>query len=111
MVNRFFVGIITMSIIIMAESQFSEYRKCGKPSPVEEKDCTKYGTDSDFLCCYVKQPNGSNAVCALISYARANQIGIKGKYTAPDETYYSCGNVSVFLKFTFVVLGLLAFVF
>ena len=28
--------------------------ECGKKNPKKEKDCTKYGTDSDMLCCYVK---------------------------------------------------------
>lgn len=111
MANKLFVVIIAMSIIIMVRSQFREFFKCGAPNPEKESHCTKYGTDSDFLCCYVKATSLSTPVCALISYASAAKIGIKGTLTASDGTYYSCGNVSFFLKFTPVLLGLIAFIF
>ena len=41
---------------------------CGKDSPKKEEDCTKYGTGSGMLCCWVAKTKDSNeGKCTLLS--------------------------------------------
>ena len=48
--------------------------KCGKKNPKKPSDCTKYGTDSKMLCCWVTsgEHETNNAECILLSYSMAN---------------------------------------
>lgn len=39
---------------------------CGKNNPKNKNDCIKYGTDSDFYCCYFESEN----FCGLMSYSQ-----------------------------------------
>jgi hypothetical protein len=71
---------------------------CGK-KPTDSTKCSKYGTDSGFLCCYVKDKDASPK-CQLMSYKLAEIMEIKGKKTIENGTYYSCGNSSSFIKIT-----------
>ncbi len=90
----FFLSMISISCIVCGK---------GKDNPSSEKQCTKYGTDSGFLCCYVKYSNGT-ITCELMSYKKAENLGIKGKLTDDNGDYYSCGNSSTFVKFTYVLI-------
>ena len=83
---------------------------CGKKNPKKEADCTKYGTDSDMLCCYVKRENAI-PFCTLLYINRAVELGIKDKKTFEDGEIWSCGNKSVYLSNNiFIVLILIFFI-
>ena len=43
-------------------------------------------------------------VNVLMSYKKAENLGIKGKLTDDNGDYYSCGNSSTFVKFTYVLI-------
>ena len=90
----FFLSMISISCIVCGK---------GKDNPSSEKQCTKYGTDSGFLCCYVKYSN-ETITCELMSYKKAENLGIKGTLTDDNGDYYSCGNSSTFVKFTYVLI-------
>ena len=83
---------------------------CGKKNPKKEADCTKYGTDSDMLCCYVKREKAI-PFCTLLYINRAVELGIKDKKTFEDDEFWSCGNKSVYLSNNiFIVLILIFFI-
>ena len=90
----FFLSMISISCIVCGK---------GKDNPSSEKQCTKYGTDSGFLCCYVKYANGTTT-CELMSYERAENLNISGTLTDSSNNYYSCGNPSNFIKFTYLLI-------
>ena len=50
---------------------------CGKKNPTKEKHCTKYGTDSGFVCCSVKTSAGIE--CQLRTFKWAENNDIKGE--------------------------------
>ena len=88
---------------------------CGKPNPKKEKDCTKYGTDSGMLCCWVAGTDKvSGAKCTLLSQKTAedNTYNFKGSKVF-DDKYWSCGNKSfhlnadIFFVLILIVLTLL----
>ena len=84
---------------------------CGKKNPKKETDCTKYGTDSDMLCCYVKRENATNPFCTLFYIKQAEELLIRGKKTYEDGEIWSCGNKSVYLSNNiFIVLILIFFI-
>ena len=57
-----------------------ERLKCGKDNPSKESHCTKYGTDSGFLCCWISSSKESDSgKCGLMSYGEAKDLGIKGE--------------------------------
>ena len=74
---------------------------CGK-KPTDSTRCSKYGTDSGFLCCYVKD-NNKQPYCMLMSTKRAESMGIKGEFII-NGVYYECGNSSNFLTFSFLLI-------
>ena len=89
---------------------------CGKPHPKKEKDCTKYGTDSGMLCCWLtKKKEDTNGVCTLLSQktAEGEQFNFKGSEEFQDN-YWSCGNKSFHLKadiFFVIILIVLSLLF
>lgn len=102
--------LITLLSILL---QFTncERLKCGKDNPSSEKHCTKYGTDSGFLCCWISSSKESDSgKCGLMSYGEAKDLGIKGEKTITNEDgssiYYSCGNSSSYLKLTLLSIAL-----
>ena len=77
--------------------------ECGKKNPKKDKDCTKYGTDSDMLCCYVEK--GDDApFCTLLYNGRAEELGINGKAEFDSGEYWSCGNKSIYLSINFIII-------
>ena len=84
--------------------------KCGKDNPEKDKDCTKYGTDSGMLCCFVKFSNETK-ICTLfnIDIAESDKFDIKGTKTFDDGQYWSCGNKSFNLSLNFFVFLILIF--
>ena len=90
--------------------------KCGKKNPKTPTDCTKYGTDSGMLCCWVTsgEHETNNAECTLLSYKMADLKGISGEkiYIGDySKRYWNCGNNSVYLNINFILMfwGLLSF--
>ena len=49
--------------------------QCGKKEPKKPQDCTKYGTDSGMLCCWVSGTKDSSiGECTLLSSIRAEEM-------------------------------------
>ena len=87
--------------------------KCGKDKPKKEADCTKYGTDSEMLCCYVKYNNGSVG-CTLFYDKRARALGIGGAqttHTFDNGEYWSCGNKSFYLSINLFIILISIFLY
>ena len=84
---------------------------CGKENPKKEKDCTKYGTDSGMLCCYVKLLDDTKFCTLLnIDIARKENIKIEGAKDFGDE-YWSCGNKAFNLRMNFFIFLILIFLY
>ena len=83
---------------------------CGKKEPKKPEDCTKYGTDSWMLCCWVSNSknNRENGECLLLSTKMANLKNLKGEkefIESEDSKYYwNCGNDSSFINIKFMIL-------
>ena len=74
---------------------------CGKKNPKNPKDCTKYGTDSGMLCCWVSNTQKTEQFCTLLYYKKAEEKNIKGEqtFTTGDKNrYWNCGNKSFYLN-------------
>ena len=87
---------------------------CGKSHPKSEKDCTKYGTGSGMLCCWVaKAKSDKSGKCYLLPESLANSKGIDGskEFTTGEYKYWSCGNKSIYLKINIIILSLIVFLF
>ena len=83
--------------------------KCGKKNPKKPKDCTIYGTDSGMLCCWTTsgERETNNAECILLSKKMAEMKGISGTkiYIGNfEKRYWDCGNNSIYLNFSFMLL-------
>jgi len=88
---------------------FKDYLPCGKEKPEIEKHCTKYGTDSGFVCCFIKKLNSiNNPLCSLISYREIEEkfhvhgtnsnVIIEDINGEKSQYFFSCGNNSKYLK-------------
>ncbi len=79
---------------------------CGKKNPKKVKDCTKYGTGSGMVCCWIGKDENTNGKCRLIPDETARQHGISGNKkfisSIADEQYWDCGNKSNFIFFNLV---------
>ena len=72
---------------------------CGKENPVKETDCTKYGTDSGMLSCWVSEKKDSKeGKCTLLSENRAKEMEIYPTNTFDNNEYWSCGNKSFYIS-------------
>ena len=89
----------------------ADWIDCGKKNPTKEEDCTKYGTDSGFLCCYILNDNRKE--CKLMSYGEAKDKDINDRKNLTNDegldTLYSCGNNSSYLKYTFAAISFALF--
>ena len=81
---------------------------CGKENPKKEKDCTKYGTDSGMLCCYVKNDNGTNFCTLLNKKVAEEKFKIDGALKIGDQNW-SCGNKSFNLCLNLALFLILIF--
>ena len=85
---------------------------CGKTNPKKEKDCTKYGTGSGMLCCWVATNKDSNdGACYLLPETIADNKNIDGwkNFTNGEKHYWSCGNKSTYLNISFFIISLIIF--
>lgn len=89
--------LITSCFIFINTADYLEI-PCGKKDPEKDTHCSKYGTDSGFLCCWIIEGNEAPK-CRLMSHGRAKELGIKGEKNFTDTNiYYACGNSSTYLK-------------
>ena len=93
---------------------------CGKSidgKPKKYKDCTKYGTGSGMLCCWVADDEGENqsGECYLLPEDLGlviKKAGGKKLFTSPKEgqkAYWNCGNKSYFLNINIIMIFLILF--
>ena len=80
---------------------------CGKELPKKEKDCTKYGTDSGMLCCYVNKTRK----CELMNENTAVSFGIKPKNNFIGGEYWDCGNKSYYYNINIILFLILIFLY
>mgnify|MGYP007069974866 CR=1 FL=1 len=87
--------------------------KCGKDKIKKEKDCTKYGTDSGMLCCYVKDYINNQEFCTLLNHDTAkNTFEIHGeKNFSTIAQYWSCGNKSIYIPINIILFLILYFLY
>ena len=89
--------------------------KCGEEdNPEDEKDCTKYGTGSGMVCCYISPLNKKDGKCRLVPDNLARERNIKGSQTFPTYTqtnaqYWDCGNNSNYIHQELFYILLLMF--
>ena len=111
-INKFLLIISLIVISICDETQtpptIVSDLTCGKSSPKKEKDCTKYGTGSGMLCCWVKK-SGDGGKCFLIPESKADEAGIDGAKTFTSGDYWSCGNKSTYINISIVLFLLVLF--
>ena len=82
---------------------------CGKKNPKKESDCTKYGTDSEMLCCYIEV--GDKKYCTLFYDEKARKIGISPENNFNDKSRWNCGNRSFYLSINIILLLILIFLY
>jgi hypothetical protein len=82
---------------------------CGKKNPTKEKHCTKYGTDSGFVCCSFKTSQGIE--CQLKTFKWAENNEIKGEKDFQNGTVIDCGNNSKYLKISLMLFLFLSLIF
>ena len=82
---------------------------CGKKNPKKESDCTKYGTDSEMLCCYIEV--GDKKYCTLFYDEKAREIGISPENNFNDKSRWNCGNRSFYLSINIILLLILIFLY
>ena len=77
--------------------------ECGKKNPKKADDCIKYGTDSEFYCCYIEAPSGK--ACGLVSYASAGDpLGDKKFGIYSDGTKAVCSQEFIKFSLSFMIL-------
>ena len=81
---------------------------CGKKNPKKDTDCTKYGTDSGMLCCYVTKSN-EDPFCTLLSSKKADEISLKDVQVFDNNERWSCGNKSFYIKINIILIFILIF--
>ena len=82
---------------------------CGKKNPKKESDCTKYGTDSEMLCCYIEVSD--KKYCTLFYDEKAREIGISPENNFNDKSRWNCGNRSFYLSINIILLLILIFLY
>ena len=107
--NKIFLFVMIINLCLNDDKQPPSYVGeliCGKDKPKKETDCTKYGTGSGMLCCWIAtDENDKNGKCYLISESAANDAGIDGKKTfTTSQLYFSCGNKSFYLNYNIIMI-------
>ena len=113
-INKLFLISILIDICLLQDPPDTiEALTCGKEDPKKDKDCTKYGTGSEMLCCWISiSPEDTTGTCHLIPQDIAESAGIKGeKYFEDQNLYYSCGNKSSYLNYNIIMILLVIFAF
>ena len=114
-IRNYFLILLLFGICINQDyPKFIDSLTCGKSSPKKETDCTKYGTGSGLLCCWIADNKDSESgKCYLLSEAQAEKYGIDGEKlfnstempnTDHTNYYWSCGNMSTFININVIML-------
>ena len=97
-------------LLIIANLFINSYSiTCGKKNPKKEKHCTKYGTDSGFVCCSRKTSAGIE--CELRTFKWAENNEIKGVKDFNNGTVIDCGNNSKYLNISLMLFLFLSLIF
>ena len=116
LLNVFILFLALFNLSISADTPPTTYNDltCGEEnSPEDPEDCTKYGTGSGMVCCWISASKNSKGKCRLVPDSTAREHGISGTKTytgaTNDENYWDCGNDASFLlsKFVYLVLFLI----
>ena len=113
-INKLFLISILINVCLLQEPPDTiEELTCGKEYPSKDTDCTKYGTGSEMLCCWVASSKESTTgKCFLIPQDLAESAGIDGeKYFDQQNQYFSCGNKSSYLNYNIIMILLVIFAF
>ena len=109
-----FLALFNLSISADTPPDIHDELTCGEEnSPEDPEDCTKYGTGSGMVCCWISASKNSKGKCRLVPDNIARQAGISGTktFTATSKVdkYWDCGNDASFLlsKFAYLVLFLI----
>ena len=108
-----FLALFNLSISADDPPQFYDALTCGEEnSPEDPEDCTKYGTGSGMVCCWISDSKNSKGRCRLVPDSTAREHGISGTKTYTGysgKNYWDCGNDASFLlsKFAYLVLFLI----
>ena len=88
---------------------------CGKKNTKKPKDCTKYGTGSGMVCCWISDLQQSKGICRLVpdQTARDQDIHPSNKFEDAgindNQRYWDCGNKGNYLYFNLVIVLLFLF--
>ena len=118
LLNKLILLLVLFNLSISADDQnppeVHPELTCGEEdSPEDPEDCTKYGTGSGMVCCWISDSKNSKGRCRLVPDSTAREHGISGTktYTGDPngENYWDCGNDASFLlsKFAYLVLFLI----
>ena len=87
--------------------------ECGKKDPTKPKDCTKYGTGSGMVCCWISDSNKKNGKCRLVPDQTARDQGISGTKEFDDAAtnikYWDCGNKANYIYVNLAIVLLFLF--
>ena len=126
-INKFLLILLLININVAQDQSdkdevppdFISELTCGKSidgSPKKQQEaCTKYGTGSGMLCCFVAESEGQDGECYLLPESLGIAIkNNKGKktFTSPKEgqkAFWSCGNRSYFLSINSIIVFLILF--
>ena len=89
---------------------------CGKKNPKKYTDCTKYGTYSGMLCCWISsnQYETNDAECTILSNKMAKLKGIykqRSFIMGEGKRFWACGNNTAYLNLKFIYLFLILYYF
>lgn len=120
LINKLFLILILFNLSLTqgadktSPPQYYEELLCGKEnSPKKPKDCTKYGTGSGFVCCWISDSSSSGGKCRSVPDNVAREYGISGNKefnnAKTGEKYWDCGNDAsyIFFKFANILLFLI----
>ena len=125
-INKFIIISLLINIFLADDSEyeippdFVSDLTCGKSingSPNVETDCTKYGTGSGMLCCFVANDENEkkSGECYLLPESQGDAIKKSGGYKtfknpkAGQKAYWNCGNKSFFLNIDIIMIFLILF--
>ena len=114
-IRLFLISLLISATLNDTAPTFVSELTCGESSPKKAEDCTKYGTGSGMLCCWIASDKESkNGECYLLPETKADEYGIDGDKLFDSSSnnkynYWSCGNKSTILHANLILLLLALF--